>query len=294
MRIRINYIVFLGILASCTIPQRENVDFESWGNYWFQGKAEISSFELIQYRYGEERTGDAVLIFVTEEFSKDKHVKLDNPEEAGRDKISVLKMNQTRDFVTGIYPYHLMLSVFTPTKELSHSLKLTGSSQEWCGQAYSQLNLKNGENYNGKLFSYFENEGDQSFSLTAIPEDELWNLIRIGPNQIPLGSAMMLPSLIHQRFTHREFIPEEAFLRMIDLSDQRSQLEVAYSSGKRVLKINFEKKFPYEIMSWEEEWVTPNGQKEITRAQRKTIKLIDYWTRNKVDDEYLRQELMLD
>jgi hypothetical protein len=86
---------------SCSkAPQRENINFEEWGKYWFQGKAEISSFDLEQYRYGEMRAGEAVLIFVTEDFSRKKQVKLDNPEEAGKDKITVLKMCIFRTILT--------------------------------------------------------------------------------------------------------------------------------------------------------------------------------------------------
>lgn len=279
---------------SCSkAPQRENVNFEEWGKYWYQGKAEISSFDLQQYRYGEIREGEAVLIFVTEDFSRKKQVKLDNPQEAGDDKISVLKMNQTRDFVTGIYPYHMMLSAFTPTKEKSQGLKFTSSIQEWCGHSFTQLNLNGEEGYSGKLFSYFEKGGDQTISLTGIAEDDLWNLIRVSPNEIPVGGVTMFPSLLYQRFTHQELVAEEAFIRVQDLSNDRKQLELTYSSGVRVLKIDFLKEFPYEIMAWEEMQTKSNGEQEVTKAQRKAIKIIDYWTKNSVEDEFLRHELKL-
>ncbi|MEM1407815.1 MAG: septum formation inhibitor Maf, partial [Bacteroidota bacterium] len=41
-----------------------------FNNYWYAGKAEITSYELKQSRYGEVHDGEAVLIFVTEPFSK--------------------------------------------------------------------------------------------------------------------------------------------------------------------------------------------------------------------------------
>ncbi|MCS4436856.1 hypothetical protein [Aquiflexum gelatinilyticum] len=289
-------IVFLLVIifiVSCSKTQRADIDFEQWGKYWFQGKAEISSFDLTQYRYGEAREGEAVLIFVTEDFSRKKQVKLDDPKGNSSDKISVLKMNQTRDFVTGIYPYHMMMSAFTPTKEQSQGLKFTASSQEWCGHTFTQLNLKSTDSYNGKIFSYFEKEGDDSFSFNGMAEDDLWNLIRIDPKQIPTGSVQMLPSLFHQRFSHQEFKTEEAFIRVLDLSAGRSQMEVAYASGSRVLKIDFEKEFPHEIMGWEEIQTKSDGTKEITKATRKGLKTVDYWTKNKVGDEFLRKELNL-
>lgn len=283
----------LFIVLSCARPEREEVDFEAWGEYWFQGQAEISSFTLTQYRYGEPRAGEAVLIFVTEDFSRSKQVKLDDPASAGRDKLSVIKMNQTRDFITGIYPYHMMLSAFTPTREAMQGVKFTASSQEWCGQSFTQINLNSGESYSGELFSYFEKEGDKSFSLTGMAEDDLWNLIRINPNQIPTGSVQMWPSLIYQRFTHGEFAAEEAFIRLTDKSNNLRQLEVTYSSGKRELKIDFEKEFPYPIVAWEETHTLENGEKEVTQATRKGMKVIDYWNRNALEDEFLRDELKL-
>ncbi len=81
---------------------------EAFEKIWYAGKAEVSSYILQQARYGEIRNGEAVLIFVTEDFSSDKLVKLDEPEKAN-DKVRVLKMNMTKKFVTGIYPYSMML-----------------------------------------------------------------------------------------------------------------------------------------------------------------------------------------
>lgn len=287
------FLLSLIFVVSCSKPQRQDIDFDRWGKYWFQGKAEISSFDLTQYRYGEARGGEAVLIFVTEDFSRKKQVKLDNPEASSSDKISVLKMNQTRDFVTGIYPYHMMLSAFTPTKEQSQGLKFTASSQEWCGHTFTQLNLKSSDSYSGKIFSYFEKEGDDTFTFSGMAEDDLWNLIRIDPKQIPTGSVQMMPSLFYQRFTHQEFKTEEAFIRVLDISDNRSQMELTYASGSRMLKIDFEKVFPYQIMAWEEIQTKSDGTKEISKATRKGLKIVDYWTKNKVEDEFLRKELNL-
>ncbi|UJP64789.1 hypothetical protein [Mongoliitalea daihaiensis] len=286
-------LLLLLILVACNVEQRKEIDFKEWGNYWFQGKAEISSFQLSQHRYGESRAGQAVLIFVTEDFSRKKHVKLDNPDEAGKDKISVLKMNQTRDFITGIYPYHMMLSAFTPTKEASQGLKFTASVQEWCGQTFTQFNLSKKDSYKGKLYSYFEKEGDQSINIQGLMEDELWNLLRINPNQIPLGSARIIPSLFDQRFNHQPFASEEAFISIKDISERRSQLEVIYAKGFRELRIDFEKTFPFHIMGWEEVTIRSNGQQEKTTATRLAVSTIDYWKHNKIEDEYLRQELRL-
>ena len=45
--------------------------------YWYQGKAEITSYDLEQARYGELHKGHAVLVFVTEEFRLKKIERLE-------------------------------------------------------------------------------------------------------------------------------------------------------------------------------------------------------------------------
>ena len=95
------------------IDKISDTDHKTFGDYWYQGKAEITSYEMEQARYGEIRKGHAVLIFVTEDFSKSKQVKLDNPQKDPEDAVKILKLNFVRKFITGIYPYSIMTSVFT-------------------------------------------------------------------------------------------------------------------------------------------------------------------------------------
>lgn len=284
------------ILSSCfsgADKNRPQVDYKRFGEYWYQGKAEINTYELQQYRYGEKRDGEAVLIFVTEDFSKSKHVKLDDPANAGDDAVKILKMNKTKKFITGIYPYSMMLSVFTPVYKSSSSLKVTASAQEWCGHIFTQLNL-NGADYKGKLFSYFEQEGDQDFTVTAMPEDDLWNLIRLNPAAIPTGKVSLIPALLYQRLSH---IPVQAEMAEITISEDQEdlqELKVVYEDINRTLKIIFQKEFPFEIQKWEEVEALKDGTEEVTTANRKAVKLIDYWTKNSSEDRKLREEIRLE
>ncbi|MGB2232526.1 MAG: septum formation inhibitor Maf, partial [Flavobacteriaceae bacterium] len=78
---------------------------KAFKKYWFAGAAEISSYTLTQSRYGELRSGDAVLIYVTEDFLPNTQVKANN---SGENTIKVLKLNATKNFKTGIYPYSIM------------------------------------------------------------------------------------------------------------------------------------------------------------------------------------------
>jgi len=163
-----------------------------FGDYWYRGLAELTSYDLSQARYGEAHPGHAVLIFVTEDFSRSRQVKLDAPGAAGPDSVKVLKLNLTKKFDTGIYPYSMMSSVFTPV-DGAKTLKITTSSQEWCGHTFSQLNL--GDNgYRARLLSYFESEGDGDLTLeNASAEDEIWNRIRLAPDALPLGELRLIP-----------------------------------------------------------------------------------------------------
>src|SRR5688500_7788895 len=189
-------------LAGCASkPKQEGTapvyQTQQFRDYWHAGKAEVNAYNLMQSRYGESRPGKAVLIFVTEDLSKKLQVKLDDP--SRRNKINVLKLNFTKKFITGIYPYSLMLSVFTPVnrdKEPS-SLKASMSSQEWCGQVYTQVNLR-GNRYAVRSHSYFEQEADEQFSVRqALLEDEIWNFIRLDPENLPVGDLEVVPGLFH-------------------------------------------------------------------------------------------------
>lgn len=285
-------ISFSLLLASCAPQSREGVDLDQFAGYWFQGKAEINVFDLQQSRYGELREGNAVMIFVTEDFSRRKQVKLDDPAGVGADARKVLKLNMTREFVTGVYPYHTMLSVFTPVNDEVNSYKLAASVTEWCGQAFTQMNWKNSK-YQIQSFSYFESEGDQELTVEAQAEDELFNLIRINPDLIPEGDARLIPSLIYQRFSHVEMNDYRAKISKSDLGNNTSELVVFYPTLNRSLKIQYKAFFPFEILSWEEIQIKGNGDQEVTKAVRRKLELSDYWNKNEKLFEPLRKDLGL-
>lgn len=278
--------------TACGPKSREIIDEEQFGAYWYQGKAEINVFDLKQSRYGEEREGKVVMIFVTEDFSRRKQVKLDDPESAGGDARKVLKLNMTREFETGIYPYHTMLSVFTPVQDDVPAFKISHSVSEWCGQTFAQLNWKNAA-YQAKLFSYFESEGDQELKVDASSEDEIFNLIRLNPELVPQGNIRLIPSLTFQRFAHISFKAYRAEISLEELGQQTNQFVIEYPELNRTVKIQFIKTFPFEIVSWEEIRISPSGREERSLAIRKEKMLIDYWTKNGVEDEWLRKQLGL-
>ena len=97
---------------------------QEFKDYWYAGKAEISSYKLEQARYGELRDGTAALIFVTEDFLPEVQVKADRQNESN---IPVMKVNATKNFNTGIYPYSVMSSTFYPVFKEQHALKVSQS-----------------------------------------------------------------------------------------------------------------------------------------------------------------------
>ena len=81
------------LMAAVTIPLAASPSppAADFGAYWYQGKAEITSYTLEQARYGEIHSGHAVLVYVTEDFSRGKQVKLDRPQAAGAEAVKILK-----------------------------------------------------------------------------------------------------------------------------------------------------------------------------------------------------------
>ena len=175
-------------------PPPGSFDSARFGRYWYQGKAELTRYKLDQARYGEMHSGEAVLIFVTEPFLAERQVKLEHGDPAKG--LTVLKLNFVRKFFTGIYPYSIMTSTFTPVDfARTRTLKVASESQEWCGLTFTQLNLRNGR-YAGQLRSYFEDEGDRAFEFApAWLEDELWTRIRLAPETLPVGDVTVVPGL---------------------------------------------------------------------------------------------------
>jgi hypothetical protein len=268
--------------------------------YWYQQKAELARYALSQARYGEIHKGESVLIFVTEPFLKDKQVKYEFGDKTN--SIPVLKMNFTRKFYTGIYPYSVMTSVFSPLDyQKLRTLKVTSSSQEWCGNTFMQLNNRNGK-YHAEIRSYFQKEGDQDFDLNyAWLEDELWTRIRMAPSTLPIGEIDLIPGLQFIRLWHFDMKAEKATAEMSSVTDRKLSTKpinvytISYKNIPRKVVIKFEKEFPYAIVAWAE--TQPggfSGSKLLTTEAVLTKRiLLDYWNRHNLEDDHYRKELGL-
>ncbi|MDF0716509.1 septum formation inhibitor Maf [Muricauda sp. 334s03] len=264
---------------------------EDFKEYWYTGKAEITSYQLEQARYGELRDGKVVLIYVTEPFLPKEQVKANN---SNPENISVLKLNATKEFLTGIYPYSIMSSTFYPVYDNQHAIKTSLSVQEWCGHVYSQLN--NREKFDFTSHSYFEGEADQAFSMEkTILENEIWNKIRINPDNLPLGDVSIIPSLEFLRLRHQEMKAYDANAQ-ISSKDGVTTYTLSYPKLERNLMIKFTTDFPHSIESWTEEFKSgfgPNAKTLTTSASKiKSIKTA-YWQQNENKNSILRDSLGL-
>jgi hypothetical protein len=285
-------VLFLSLLLFCFVWSAQSID-DAFRKYWYQQKAELTRYALKQARYGEIHQGEAVLIFVTEPFLTDKQVKYEQGDKSK--SLSVLKLNFTRKFYTGIYPYSLMTSIFTPVDfQKQHTLKITSSSQEWCGNTFSQMNWRDA-GYDVSVRSYFQDEGDQNFKIPqAWLEDELWTRIRLAPESLPVGNFEIVPGLQFVRMWHKEAKPVKASAKLTEDGNLRVY-SLEYPSIKRQLIIRFNKNFPYEVESWEE--TQPGGFGDSAPLTTKAVKtnriLLDYWNRHGVEDAHYRKELGL-
>ncbi len=293
MKLRINLLIIvlisLTVVFGCnkSMPKNESLPLleltTNFKEYWFEGKAEITSYKLEQFRYGEPRSGTAVLIFVTEDFLPKAQVKANKKNDSN---IPVLKLNEVKNFNTGIYPYSIMQSTFYPLAVDSHALKVSASIQEWCGHRYTQLN--NRENFEIISNSYFEGEADQNKELDKTwLENEVWTQLRIDPDNLPTGEVQIIPSLEFLGLAHTEIKAYQATAEFYQ-DDSLGVYKISYPELQRNLKIYYETSFPFNIEKWEETF-EKDGESFTTSATKMESIKLDYWNK----DLPLREKLNL-
>lgn len=288
-------LLFVSIYSCKIEPQPEsesNADVErrdlseDFKAYWYAGEAELTSYDLEFYRYGEKRQGKAMMIFVTEDFLKEAQVKANSPSE---NTVSVMKLNSTKKFNTGIYPYSIMQSSFLPLENKVPLSKITSSVQEWCGQSYAQLNHRN--NFKIETHSYFEREADSAIGIQPTrTENEIWIQLRIDPGKLDLGEQLILPDFSYLQLNHREFKTYKAEVKQFQ--GEFIQTKITYKDLGRIVTIYQDKTFPYFIKKWEE--IAFNSKDTlISKATKiKTLKT-KYWQQNSSKYLHLRDSLSL-
>lgn len=289
------FLLFFTVYLSLPGPEHKIESFspsEEFYAYWYDGFAEINTYELHQSRYGEIRNGNAVMIFVTEDFLPDQFIKSDQ-----KNGISVLKCHLIKEFKTGVYPYRMMLSVFNNVNEKGgFPIKTAASVTEWCGQSYAQLLRKNNE-YEYVNHSYVGEKSNENSSLPLLfHEDAVWNSIRLHPENLFEGKAHIIQGLFQQRIRLMKNEPTEALFTLVKnvavpewiSSDSELNLyTISCDMNNSVLKIYFETGFPNKIAGWEEEYpekIKDGFVKAQTRAVLKSSVKMKYWMKNGLKD----------
>lgn len=267
--------------------------------HWGDGQAELAGYTLAIPRYGQIRTGEAVLVFVTEDLAASSLVKAESPQP---DAFPVIKLNDTRDFQTGIYDYNLMTSVFVPldgrTTRGTPS-KIAFSSQEWCGHVFDQVRIR-GTRGTHTWHSYFEGEADGSESLdvpaNALFGDAMNVVVRdVSGTLVEPGASREVaywPRTQHSRFVHVEpdfveaTLAREAETREVTVPAgtfevRRTTLVV----GARTGTWDVEVAPPHRLIAW--------GWSDGERAELTGTARLPYWRLNSNGDEDLRARLGL-
>jgi hypothetical protein len=275
--------------------------------YWGDGRAEVSRYEGTIERYGQTRSVDVTWIFVTEPFSRKDRVKADEGKHPPEDIFQVVKLNDIRKFQTGIYPYHLMTSVFGEigSVELGVPLpptKLVFSGQEWCGTTFTEMK-RSGKSAEFTEHSYFDGEADRQYSLkldqTTVFEDALPLIMHQIDGDLGALAAQKkftaVTSAMVARFTHTPMRKGEGMIEAVKDGGDKPE---AFTLGKKIVKsrqwkitlpreislrvwTEFEK--PHRILKWE-------------RADGFSIRLVGskrlpYWKMNQLGGEKALREI---
>ncbi len=262
--------------------------------HWGDGKAELSGYRVTTQRYGQKREAEVVFIYVTE--SLDTKTLIKNESAPPARKLPVLKLNRMLRFKTGIYPYSVMTSVFSPVGVYRgrrfNPVKIALSSQEWCGHVFHQLKLDN-ETARESLRSYFSNEGEHDRNLTLgssllyadslpIQLRELDGVFNGGRN----WSGKIVPELWEMRKAHTTLQGLDG--RIVRKHAQRGSAPITrfvVSYGGYSVEYDVEKAFPRRILAWR----TSNGESAILLRTAR----LSYWQLNHVGEETYRRKLGL-
>jgi hypothetical protein len=258
--------------------------------HWGDGRAEMNGYRLTQPRYGEKRRGTAVLIFVTEDFSDSLRVKADPGKHPKSDVYPVLKLNAVRDFQTGVYDYNVMTSTFARVSRGWPVVKVSFSSQEWCGHVFHQI-LPRAGRIAGTRHSYFDGEADGAF------EDALpillrgWGTAYLEPGET--RTVPFLPSLLRSRLDHK---PLRWGTARIARARQASSVNVPAGTfrvetwtvaqdGGPIATYQFESASPYRLVRWS----VDGGEEGVLLGSTR----LAYWKLNAPGGEKHLEELGL-
>jgi len=270
--------------------------------HWGDGRAEISSYRVIQPRYGEARQGYGVLIFVTEDVNRNTYIKVESPTPEAERAYS-LKLNSVLKFGTGIYDYSVMTSVFSEVEPPAggsafQPLRVTLTSQEWCGHVFEEVAVRDGA-LRGSLYSYFESEGRQRYELEqpadlALEDHLLIRIRELRGEHLAQGEqrpVSLLPSLWEYRLRQGpralvEGVLGKGYEQRIEVGERSFEaVPWRWEVGPRQKMVWVEKAYPHRILAWED---SDGGRGELIETVREP-----YWDLKRNRDAIYRERLGL-
>ena len=285
----------LGLLAfGLGVSHASPADF--YGT-WSDGQAEIAGYQLKEFRYGQVRDGQAVLIYVTEPFSRARGVKVDGYDPKNPDHFIALKLNIIKRFQTGIYDYSIMTSLFADPQDGMQPVKQTFSSQEWCGHVYEELKF-DAKGVEVDTRSYFDGETTKTNlrSGRTATLDSLWIIARGlttgGPSGVTFTQSF-LGSSTTRRLRH---LPVQIFpaqprwiQKPTNVTTRAGDFNVKTLVFNRQsgveCQMHIETNAPYRVIGWR---CNDGEQATLTGSTR-----LAYWTRARLGDERLLKGLGL-
>lgn len=264
-------------------------------DHWGDGKAEIATYTGQVDRYGEKRSAEVTLIYVTEPHDPDRWVKTSGSSDAKSQ--NVMKLNRVLKFQTGIYPYSVMTSVFSPVKKWDRPrfqpAKVTLTAQEWCGHVFHGL-WPGVDEYLSIIHSYFGSEGDDrkmvDTDTTPLFEDGLWIQLRELDGQFNDGkdwSGRLVPALWQTRKGHSPPMPVDASIERTKTKFQgQSVTRFTLNYGEQTVIFDVAREYPHHIVHYKR-----NGGTEL---RLKKVERLAYWKMNASKDADQREKLGLD
>lgn len=268
---------------------------EAFWEHWGDGRAELSGYRVTVARYGEPRAGEMSLIYVTEPHDRRSWIKDDAV--AAPNRVEVLKLIRSTQFLTGIYPYSVQAVTFAPVEawreERFQPVRINLDVQEWCGAVSHRVWPGPGRLRSLRL-SYFAGEGE-TLTETEIPrgtlfEDALLIQLRELDGSFNGGEdweGWLLPDLWFLRTTRDPVEPVRATISRS--LGERQGVPVTHfllEAGDYWRRFDVETAPPRRILGWE---ASTGDSAELLGTER-----LAYWSLNAVGDESYRETLGLD
>jgi hypothetical protein len=261
----------------------------AFGAAWNDGNGELAGYKAVVPRYGALRVAELVLVTVTEPMNRRTWIKDDAAR--GADRVSVLKVNASLKFQTGIYPYSVLTSTFAPVDdwgvERFSPVKVTLTAQEWCGHVFHGI-WPGRDRFLSQEISYFASEGEESRSIATPPgtlyEDAL--LIQLRELDGPFAggkswSGSIVPALWRVRKAHEP-------IRVVPATITRKEgetIEFALSCASYTRTFEVERGGAHHILGW----TASDGEDvKLLKAAR-----LPYWKLHDPGDESYREKIGL-